>query len=543
MFHRSVCRLALPAIIATSLFVAPAQAQTDFNAAVALANQEITPGQMRDYLTFIASDELEGRDTPSRGLNTAAKFIASHLSRWGLKPMGGDGTYFQKITLSRTTLDPAKSSVSLGGTALKATEDFVPVIQGGSAKASGRLVYVGHGFYVKSLGVDAYKGVDVKGKIVVINLSQPKEMQGKRFDTLGKRGEDFMFPAEYAAKQGAIGIIYVTPYEGADEWQSFVAGATRGGRGFQPSAPATNALPIIALSPTQITKLFEGESKTAAQIRTETRARTFDGPFELAAAKTLDFNIVVDREEVITQNVVAVVEGSDPKLKSEYVAVGAHYDHVGMRTSGDGDRIFNGADDDGSGTTALMALAETFAKAKVKPKRSIIFVWHCGEEKGLWGSEYFTSHPTVPIKQIVAQVNIDMIGRSKAPGDTNPRNASLTGPKAIYVIGSTMMSSELAPLTKSVNDRYLKVDYDFRYDAPDDPNRFFYRSDHFNYAKNGIPVLFFFDGEHVDYHRPSDEVDKIDFDKMTLVARTVFVTTAEIANRPTRMPVDKPFDR
>jgi Zn-dependent M28 family amino/carboxypeptidase len=247
-------------------------------------------------------------------------------------------------------------------------------------------------------------------------------------------------------------------------------------------------------------------------------------------------------ESIPTQNVVAIWEGGDPVLKSEYVALGAHYDHVGSGCPPVvNDRICNGADDDGSGTTALLAMAEALAKAPARPKRSILFVWHCGEEKGLWGSRYFTEFPTVPLDRITAQINIDMIGRSKKDGDTNPRNAELTGPNAIYLIGSTMMSTELGELVNEVNKSFLNLTLDTRYDAPSDPNRFFYRSDHFNYARKGIPIIFFFDGVHEDYHRAGDTADKIDYEKMQKVARTIYMTLWEIANRPARLKVDKPL--
>ncbi|HYY94270.1 MAG TPA: M28 family peptidase, partial [Pyrinomonadaceae bacterium] len=238
----------------------------------------------------------------------------------------------------------------------------------------------------------------------------------------------------------------------------------------------------------------------------------------------------------------AVFEGKDSVLKKEYVALGAHYDHVGTNNPGcrpvGNDNICNGADDDGSGTTSLITMAEAFAKGP-RPKRSILFVWHAGEEKGLWGSEYFTRFPTVPLNQVVAQLNIDMIGRSKKPGDTNPANRMLTGPEEIYVIGSRMMSDELADENEAVNRAYLNIKYNYHYDAPNDPERLFYRSDHFNYAKHGVPIIFFFDGVHEDYHRPTDSPDKIDYQKMQSVARTIFILASELANAPTRPVIDK----
>jgi Zn-dependent M28 family amino/carboxypeptidase len=284
-----------------------------------------------------------------------------------------------------------------------------------------------------------------------------------------------------------------------------------------------------------------GEAQSAAGIFNASYESEMPAPFLLRSTKSMNINILSSYETVPTQNVVAVWEGTDPVLKEEYVALGAHYDHVGICAPGTADPICNGADDDGSGTTALLSMAEALAKAPTRPKRSVLFVWHCGEEKGLWGSRYFTEYPTVPLDRIVTQINIDMIGRSKTADDTNERDKELTGPESIYLIGSTMMSTELGELVDTVNKSYLNIGYDRRYDDPGDTNRFFYRSDHFNYARKGIPIIFFFDGVHQDYHRPGDSPDKIDYQKMERVTRTVYMTLWEVANRPTRPKVDKPL--
>jgi Zn-dependent M28 family amino/carboxypeptidase len=203
------------------------------------------------------------------------------------------------------------------------------------------------------------------------------------------------------------------------------------------------------------------------------------------------------------------------------------------------DKIWNGADDDGSGTVSVLSIAEALSKAPVRPKRSVLFVWHCGEEKGLWGSAYFNKFPTVDIKNVIAQLNIDMIGRSRKTDDTNPKNKELSGENEIYVIGKDMMSSTLGSIVDATNKGYLNLNYDTRYDDPKDPNRFFFRSDHFNYAHNGIPIAFWFDGVHEDYHQPGDEPQKIDYNKMEKVARTIFLTLWELTDTKTRPAVDK----
>ena len=506
----------------------------------------IAAAQLRDYLTFIASDEMEGRDTPSRGLDTTAKFLAMNLNRWGFKPAGDDGSFFQHIELRRNRADSDQTKVELNGHALTTGTDFIPA--GGSGTATGSLVFAGSGWLIKSKNMDAYKGIDPAGKIAVIFGTPNQSPRGISRAELGKIGEDSIAPIEYARQKGVAGIIYIPDSQYVANWpririRVMERGATFVAK-FAPQQPPPPSLPSVVVSPDVVNQLFAGEREAAGPILAATSAANLPAPFAMSDDKKATLNMASTSESIPTQNVVAIWEGRDPVLKSEYVALGAHYDHVGSGCPPVGnDRICNGADDDGSGTTALLAMAEALAKAQARPKRSILFVWHCGEEKGLWGSRYFTEYPTVPLDHIVAQINIDMIGRSKKEGDTNPRNAELTGPDAIYLIGSTMMSTELGELVNDVNKSYLNLTLDTRYDAPSDPNRFFYRSDHFNYARKGIPIIFFFDGVHEDYHRASDTADKIDYEKMQKVARTIYMTLWEIANRPTRLKVDKPLPK
>jgi len=496
----------------------------------------ITASMLKDYLYFIASDEMEGRDTPSRGLNTTAKFLGMMLSRWGYKPMGDDGTYYQHIALRKTTSVPADSHCDINGRNFNFGEGF---LNGSAGSASGSAVFVGYGIAHKAKGINPFDGVNVKDKIIIAYNGLPKSIQ--RNDLTGKAGEDYETAATYGQKNGAKGIIYIPSAQTLRFWDRIRQNAVERGNvvvdKFQPAM--ANALPSITASRELVNAIFQDEKETADSILADSAAGNDLKSFELNPAKHISFNAGVKTEMVQTQNVVAVLEGSDPVLKNEYVAIGAHYDHVGIGQPVNGDSIYNGADDDGSGTTGILSIAGAFANGSVKPKRSILFVWHCGEEKGLWGSQYFTSYPTVPLKQVITQLNIDMIGRSKKEGDTNPANRELSGPNEIYVIGSKMMSTDLGDLSERVNKSYLNLNFDYRYDDPNDPNRFFFRSDHFNYAKNGIPIIFYFDGVHEDYHQPSDSPDKIDYKKMEKVARTVYVMAWNLANQPKRPVVDK----
>jgi len=535
----------LSAPLASRTLVQRKTNKTQKTAPVSLASQRgadtITAAQLKDYLSFIASDEMEGRDTPSRGLDTTAKFLAMNLSRWGFKPAGDEGSYFQKIALSRDLIDKAETRAQLNNQPLVLGDDYIPSVRPADIAAA-QMVFAGNGWFVKAKNIDAYKGIDAKGKIAVI-FGPPNGLPSgiRNSDLAGKRGEDWMNVGEYAQKQGVAGIVIVPDFQYLANWDRNRTRMTERGitkvDKFQ--SPAGTQIPQIVISPRVANVLFQGEKQNAPSIFETVYAGQPLEPFALNPDKKLSLAVKVKSDPATTQNVVAVFEGSDPLLKNEYVALGAHYDHVGIGIPVNGDAIYNGADDDGSGTTALLAIAKALVKASTRPKRSVLFVWHAGEEKGLWGSRYFTDYPTIPLDKIVTQINIDMIGRSKKEGDTNPRNRELSGPNEIYVIGSKMMSTELGELTESVNKQYLNVTYDYRYDDPGDPNRFFFRSDHFNYARKGIPIVFFFDGEHEDYHRPGDSVDKIDFQKMEKVARTIYMTLWEVASRPTRPKVDK----
>jgi hypothetical protein len=360
-----------------------------------------------------------------------------------------------------------------------------------------------------------------------------------RTDTRGEPGESWQGPAAYAAAHGALGVVLVPDFPALSGWSRDRRNAVERGTVTVDKLVASQVrVPVVTASAALVSALFEGERLRPSEVFERAQNRKGGEAFTLNASKVLTMTVVANDEALPSQNVVAVWKGSDPKLRDEYVALGAHYDHVGTTSTGS-DRIFNGADDDGSGTTALLAMAEALARGQVKTRRSVLFVWHAGEERGLLGSRFFTSFPTVPLDRIVAQLNVDMIGRSRAPGDDRAANARLTGPGEVYVIGSKMMSTELGELSERVNKGYLDLSFNYKYDDPADPERFFFRSDHYNYAKKGIPIIFYFSGVHEDYHRASDEVSKIDFAKMEKVTRTIYATLLALADAPSRPKVDK----
>jgi hypothetical protein len=531
-------------------------APSRYFAAERAAAERITAEGMKEILYYIASDEMAGRNTPSPGLDKTAQYIAERLKKLKVKPAGDNGSYFQHIALTRTEVDREHSTAQLGERAFKLGQDFLASGRV-SGEAEGPVVYAGYGWVIRPKNINPYEGLDVRGRVVVVSGDGVALPPG--VSLAGVHGGEWESPVSYAQKNGARALVLV-PRNLDRRWRSAAFAGSRpvytvprlenlasdDDTDEEPAAPSPGVVSIIP-SRAMLDALFAGEPMDGAAVLSAATATTAPATppksFALDASKRLRLALKLSVTEESTQNVVGVLEGKDSALKQEYVALGAHYDHVGhdaatgCRPVGT-DTICNGADDDGSGTTALLTMAEAFSKGP-RPRRSILFVWHAGEEKGLWGSEYFTHFPTVPLKQVVAQLNIDMIGRSKKEGDANPLNKMLTGPDEIYVIGSRMMSTQLAELNEAVNRDYLNLKYNYHYDEPNDPERLFYRSDHFNYAKHGVPIIFYFDGVHEDYHRPGDSPDKIDYQKMQKIARTVFILGSELANAPARPVVDK----
>ena len=543
LINRSFAAVVILAVVIAAPGFAAAQ-KTNGKAAVPAPSfgnvNGVTAKQLKEYLTFIASDELEGRDTPSRGLDIAAMYIAQHLSSWGLKPGGDNGSYFQKIPLRSSKIDPTATRLTLNGQTFNYGVDLLSSLNPAEIAATG-LVFAGNGWVIKSKNIDPYQGVSVKDKIVIVVNALPK---GVTFQDLkGPAGGDWFSPPLYAQQNGAKAVLTFSNFSTMANWDSIRWGQSDKGVVAYGNQPSQITIPSITMSPKLMASIFAGEKFSAANLFNKVvTGDTFES-FELKPEKKVGISVGVRTEAIHTQNVVGILEGSDPVLKNEYVAIGAHYDHVGMNPfSTNPDKIWNGADDDGSGTVSVLNIAEAFAKGPQRPKRSILFIWHAGEEKGLWGSDYFTSNPTVPITSIITQLNIDMIGRYQAPGEENhPQNKRLPKPGEVFTIGSKMMSTELGELSDSVNKSFLNLNFNLTYDGPDHPDQFFYRSDHFNYAKRGIPIIFYMDGDHADYHQPSDSVEKINFEQMEKVARTIMATGWTLANVAKRPTVDKPL--
>ena len=500
----------------------------------------ISADNLRKDLTYIASDELEGRDTGSEGQRKAANYIANRFAELGLQPLASDGKggkgYFQFFNLYRKGWKDAY--IKIGNKKKEFFKDYYPNgLTSIPQEESLNVVFAGYG--IESDTYNDYKDIDVKGKAVVILDGEPKDASGKYYITkAGEKSEwedktGFQKKMNLALGKGAKMFFVVTD---SDESQFKTLAAERKAVLSRFNRMSFNE----ATSPEQATSnpTFYISKAMAAEMLA-TKPKKFDklvnkitttGQSTAGGAKESIISVKAERGEVPveTQNVLGFLEGTDKK--DEVILITAHYDHVGIQNG----QIHNGADDDGSGTCAVLELARAFAQAKKEgngPRRSILFMTVTGEEKGLLGSQYYADKaPIIPIEKTVCDLNIDMIGRidkEHAPKEDY-----------VYLIGSDKLSSELHKISEEANNNSVKFQLDYTYNDSKDPNRFYYRSDHYNFAKHKIPVIFYFTGVHADYHRPGDDVEKILFPKYRQITELVFHTAWEVANREERIKVD-----
>ena len=509
---------------------------------------------LRTWLTYIASDQLEGRATYSAGLGLAADYIQDHLAQWRVQPAGDGLSYLQTVrVLSVKARSQSFVTVRSGDeTRIFRDGDGVtfPSESGGKQTVTiDRVEFAGYGLDAPTL---RHNDLDderrVRGAAVVyLGANGPRSVDHQKHNRLlAGRSRHLVEELQAAAAitQGALPRAPAPTNPAAD----------RRAQAAVPDFETTDRLdrliaPMVAVDDAFLEFLFKRAPTQYAQLKRRADAKSSLPSFTLKDV-TITFTIDVAYEVIgtrLTQNVIGIVTGSDPQLNDTYVAFGAHYDHVGHGVSEAGssvvapplygrsgsgpsdDRIWNGADDDGSGTVALMALARAFSEGP-RPRRSLLFVWHAGEELGTYGSRYFADYPTVPLDRIVAQLNIDMIGRNR-----DDRNNEAN---TVYLVGSDRISSELHNLSQAANRSLpTPMKLDFEMNDPADPEQIYYRSDHYSYAAKGIPVIFFTTGLHPDYHTSTDEVSRILFDKMTRVVELVYETgvlTANLDHQPVR---------
>lgn len=468
------------------------------------AAASITADDLKKHLYVIAGKEMQGRATPSPGLDKAADYIEAHFKASGLKP-GNNNSYRQFYPLFKDSI--TGSTMKINGTAYELNASFQPQTSNyAAAMRFSDVVFAGYGI-IDGENRDDYKDLKVAGKLVMVIDGAPagyKPSQqgfGSPSSAMGK--------VNAAMMKGAVGLLIVYnnfPRRAVNTTSNW---GMIGYKSFQ--SPFTFFIaPAIASQITKTDGNFLDKVKNG-----EVANKTYPATVDLSYSK--------DSKTTYASNVIGMVEGSD--LKDEYVFITAHYDHLGMRDT----VIYYGADDDGSGTVAIMEMAEAFAKAKEEgkgPRRSIVFMAVSGEEKGLWGSGYYTSNPIFPLEKTTVDLNIDMIGRTDASRKTGDSM------NYVYVVGDDKISSDLKVISEATNKLYTKMELDYKFNDPKDPNRIYFRSDHYMFAEKGVPIIFYYDGMlRADYHRPTDTPDKIYYPLLQKRTQLVFHTAWEMANQ------------
>jgi hypothetical protein len=521
-------------LLALVLTTAVPPAQEGIPSAVRTAADRITADQLKRDLDYLSSDELKGRNTDSPGYDMAADYIAKRLQRAGLKPFGDEGTFYQRYVMREIQADGDAAHIEIDGKRLRFGDDFVLRSLSGAMSGPKQVVYVGHGWTIAGQQIDPYVGVDVKGKLVVVH--GPRALpKGVEIPQLGRVNIGGSPPVLEAERRGAAGIIFI-PQASVTDWEQ-MRGQNLNRRELEPSVPSAYAAPTVTsvmLSRQATDALMTGEKIAGADLLALGDKQEYPPSFELRKSVTIHvpLSATTDRRPY---NVVALLEGSDPALKDEYITIESHLDGaVGSRTV-DGDSIYNSADDNASGSAGNLAIAEVMA-AGPRPKRSIIFIWDSGEERGLWGTRYFVSRPPVPLDKIVTHINIDMIGANRAidPAPT-PRT---TGPNEIFLLGPRVLSAQAESLLHSVNNAYLKMTLNQDNDRAD--SEYFYpRTDAGPFLERGILTIGFTSGNHNRYHLPADEAKFLDPKKMETTARTIFVSAWMLADAKERMRIDR----
>jgi Peptidase family M28/PA domain len=477
----------------------------------------ITTEDLSRHLYIVAGKEMEGRETASEGQRKAAAYIEQHFRSLGLKP-GNGASYQQSFPVFKDVSETAELMVN--GKSFEVNKDFLPFsFYNTSAKAHfSEVVFAGHGIAEGS--VDDYAGLNVTGKAVLLLDGAPA---GFKPATQGWRNAASVYGKIAAARaKGAAAVIISA--------KGFPRRAAGGGQQYTDLYKTEQYPNTFTVSDAVAKAIAGGDSCWNAWVNAGKSGKV-QGTVIKANVK-----LAYDKktEELSSSNVLAYLEGSDKS--NEWLVISAHYDHLGKR----GDVIYYGADDDGSGTVGVLEIAEAFVKAKQEgkgPRRNILFLAVSGEEKGLWGSEYFSEHPTIPMDKTTADLNIDMIGR------TDTERLSPDTLNYVYVVGDDKLSSELKPISETVNAKYTKLALDYKFNDPKDPNRIYYRSDHFNFANKGVPIIFYYDGMlKADYHKATDTPDKINYPLLAKRAQLVFHTAWEMANREEMLKRDIPLN-
>jgi hypothetical protein len=510
----------------------------------------ITAADLESHLTFLASPLLKGRMNGEPGLDIAQEYIVAQAKLLGLKPANGT-SYLQPYYLVKKTMDPKKTMIQV----IQENKDTMtikkPIYQyyptgPTDFSVTGEVVFAGYGLKQDKYGYNDLKDIQVDGKILLVMSGAPTSEDGKTYLFEGVKWSSFM---GYEVKMLALMfsrakavIIVMDPKSGYLSFNerfpgiSGILNSSVSLKGEKSRTPQLPNLPKILFADRSVAdELLKGTEYTLEGLQKKIDGELKPHSFPIPG-KQVRITEVMQQSELTLNNVAAYIEGSDPVLKNEYVIFSGHADHIG----GSGDKINTGADDNASGCAALLSMAKAFQSLEKKPLRSILFLWVSGEEIGLYGSQSYVNNPLVPLEKTVCDLNMDMIGRVKGVADTAADNP-VTGSKEVFVITDNQ-SKELINIANEV-DNGTVLDLDYSLSGRNHPLQLFARSDHYNFARKDIPVLFFTTGEHTDYHTPGDVIEKIDFKKMELITRTMFQIGHIVADRKTRIVVDNPYSK
>ena len=493
----------------------------------------ITVADLYRHLSVLTSTEMEGRETGTIGQRRAATYLAAQFKAMGLASVQQLKGYEQFYPLHQDSLMSA--TLKIDGYNAVYGKDFIITLNNNSSKKfkNKQLVFAGYG--IADSMYNDYKNIDVKNKVAVIFSGEPKSGENYLISKT-KRGSKWTLQGinakiEAATAQGAAGILIISTTQETFAERA-IAGSKKTNMYYPPEAGKTKKINYALISHEFATRLLANNNMFPQYLAQAKKNEAFEVQENRLAKKV---NFAVNKNTIVTNasNVVGIIEGTDKK--DEYVYVTGHYDHLGMRNG----VMYPGADDDGSGTVGVLEMAEAFMQAKVAgkgPRRTMVFITVSGEEKGLWGSQYYSDHPVFPLEKASMNLNVDMIGRN----DTE-RNTADTG-NYVYVVGHDKLSSDLQKVNEGANNQYTKLVLDYKYDDPADVNRIYFRSDHYNFARKGVPILFFYDGMlKADYHRPTDTIDKINWALYQKRAQMIFYTAWEVANRNSMMARDIPM--
>lgn len=483
-----------------------------------LNTHQISLTNLESNLEFLANNLLEGREATTRGEKIAGLFISSELKKYGVQPYYEE--YYQKFNLNSTSFEPEsffEYDNNKFSQAFVVEQDFL-IIKSAQIEDSFKVIFAGYGITAEEFKHDDYAGIDVKDKFILILPGEPYSTVDTFFNGEAETRHALMYAKiRNATRHGVKGVLFLDNDETGKNWSLGKQWFSKPDMTLKLPEENNQSLTVLYLSINSSKSILKDEAYSYDSTINISKGVSSLPAFELGGTMIITINKKIELKESF--NIIGVIPGNDDKLNDEYVAIGAHFDHLGISEG----KVFNGADDDGSGVVAVLEVANAFAKSR-ENRRSILVVFHSAEEKGLYGSEYLSENLEI-MNNIVAQINLDMVGRESVD--------------SIYSVGSDKINPLFKKIVEEANLESANFVFNYKFDDPDDPEKIYSRSDHYNYAKLGIPIVFFYDNMKEDYHKDSDEISKINFQKIKKTAELVYLRALKTANMDTDLRTTK----